>query len=184
MKDIDVLEEMKKEWIDARQSRLAEPKEYGEGLKEDVARDDRYIKTLDRAISVLKELEETDGELPKAKFYSKGATYPEIYRKKPYQVGNEIREYAINECRIPYLKLKQENKKLKQTNSEYEVIFRCHTVAKLEQRLKDLEKELDNWKYELADFTKEKVATPKGVASFIKELLTRIHIKVDKRGTK
>ncbi|KKL62680.1 hypothetical protein LCGC14_2182790 [marine sediment metagenome] len=81
-KEILVLEEMKKEWKEAKQSRL-NAGNYGEGLTKDLARDNKYIAALTIAIQDKKALKETSDELPEAK--PTGGSSGSIYTWNAYR---------------------------------------------------------------------------------------------------
>ena len=75
----------------------------------------------------------------------------------------EVKKYQIQLAKA------LENKGANRKNNQK----RIDIILKLEKENKELRKRLDNWIYELAYYTEDEVATPKGVKRFIEESLEK-----------
>ena len=80
-------------------------------------------------------------------------------RKVEYEVIDKMYEHGIDYWRAECKRLQ---KQVIHDNNYWQIKFDDDT-----ERIKRLQKEIDNWHYEMAYWTDEKIPTPRGTAKFI-----------------
>ncbi len=156
--DILVLEEMLKEWKEAKQSRL-NAEDYGEEITKDIARDDRYIQALTTTIEALKALEEAGAEAPKLRVGE--PTY--LYRRRTITVVAGLKGIANEE----FVRLTEEIARLKKRITRlkaelkwwHDLIHKHHnneTCPDLKTYVENLQKENEELRKEIPLNSEEK----------------------------
>jgi len=183
---------MKKEQVDIEVLSQINNVKVGDLIK--ITPNDKKIFT--RVVSHLEAMRDASDMLPEKKVvkHEEGCFCPYVDDKYLCEHNAEVHNQAIDACQVVVAKLLKENKELQQQLHEYKLAATAEAdkVDELTKENKSLNRQLDddedgcvedcvivhslkdrlnNWIHELAYYTEEDIATPKGTKKFIGKAL-------------